>query len=267
MHPAVESFVFAGVIPAVACGAIAVCGVLWAARLPARFGWIVAVLASATGVLAALSLANWRKGLVEWRPEDAFDWLLWAPPLLALASACVWAMIARHRRVAVAGAVLVIYAAWLVTPDYESLGGTRWLWLAATAAGAAWLWFAVGWPREHGMWAAPFLLAVASCGEAVLLALSGSLRLADLATVAGAVAGAAVLHSLVTRGERMRPLAQAAIFAHSAGASLLLAAVSVYGAMENYSETPDFAFYLPLVIPAVALMLWRRRTDAAAEAA
>lgn len=258
MHPAAESFVSAGVLPLVACSAVVGGGCVVAAKFFGRYGWIVAGTAAALGLLAGLAVANWRQGLAEWVPEDSFDWLLWAPPLLAAASVGVYALLPRRLPAAGLALAFVLCASWLLTPQRESLGAHRWLWFAATAAGAAWLWFAGGHARARARWTAPLLLALACCGEALIVALSGSLRLADLVTVGGAANGSAVLISLVLRSERAVPAVEAAVFAVVAGGSLLLAAVAVYGAMENFSDTPTFVFYLPLLLPAVNFVLPRR---------
>jgi hypothetical protein len=145
--------------------------------------------------------------------------------------------------------------AGLLTPARESLGADRWFWLAATAAGAGWLWLLGSLSLRGQLWTAPLLLSLACCGESLLLALSWSLRLSDLATVGAGVMGSALVIALAFRSDRAKPRGRAAVFALVAGVSLLLAAVAVYGAMENFSDTPNWAFYLPLLVPAAAFLI------------
>lgn len=249
MHPVVETSIFAALIPMTVGGVVTAAGIRLSLRCSERMSRLAAGLLAAAGMALGLAAANVRLGLAAWLPDGALDYLLWVPPSVGFVAAVASLYDARRATSISLKLVIACIAAWLLTPDWESLGMRRWWWMAAMAAAAACVWLAGTGSLDRRRWIPPLLLALGCAGEGMLLALTGNMRLGDFATVGAAMAGVAVVVLLIGRSEPVRPRALAAATVLVAADSVLLAALAVFGAILNYSEIPDVVFFAPLLLP------------------
>lgn len=189
----------------------------------------------------------WLLSLGPWQPETHWHWLPWAV-LMALATGPVSCARGVSSVEQVALCVLVsTVAAWSLVPTWPSLDPPR-LAQAGALAGYAVILASLLGPLTK-RFKGPFLpavLAVTLLAAAIVLALSGSLRFAQIAGAgAGAMFGIGIAAQLDKKADSLRGAAMAF--------TLLTAGALYVGQVNSFSNVPLASFAL---VPLAPLALW-----------